>query len=192
MKIIITSIKFLLLTTLLTGILYPLFIFGIAKIIFPGNASGSFIELKGNIIGSELIAQKFDSSIYFQSRPSTIDYQPIPSGASNLGPTSRKLKDISDSLKKAYVKKNYLPENANIPPDAIFSSGSGIDPHISPENAMLQMDRIAVERKFDANKKKELKNLIHKLTENPQFGFLGEPRLNVLVLNLELDKLLQR
>jgi potassium-transporting ATPase KdpC subunit len=189
MKIIIISIKFLLLMTLLTGIIYPLFIFGIAKITFPEKSSGSFIELKGNIIGSELIAQKFDSSIYFQPRPSAIDYQPMPSGASNYGPTSQKLKNISDSLKKAYIKKNHLPENINIPPDAIFSSGSGIDPHTSPENAIFQVDRIAIERRFDANKKKELKNLIQKLTENPQFGFLGESRINVLVLNLELDKL---
>jgi potassium-transporting ATPase KdpC subunit len=189
MKIIIVSIKFLLLMTLLTGIVYPIFIFGIAKIVFPGKSSGSFIELNGNIIGSELIAQKFESAVYFQSRPSAIDYQPMPSGASNFGPTSRKLKDISDSLKKSYIKKNNLPENINVPTDAVFTSGSGIDPHISPENAMLQIDRIANERGFNENKKKELKNLIKKLGENPQFGFLGESRINVLVLNLELDKL---
>ena len=175
--------------TLLTGLIYPLFIFGIAKIAFPDKSAGSFIEIKGNIIGSNLIAQKFDSSIYFQPRPSSIDYQPMPSGASNYGPTSQMLKNISDSLRKAYVKKNMLPDNTNVPLDAIFSSGSGIDPHISPENANLQAGRIIIERKFDFNKKKQLLDLIYKLTENPQFGFLGEPRINVLVLNIELDKL---
>jgi potassium-transporting ATPase KdpC subunit len=189
MKITIISIKFLLLMSLLTGFIYPLFIFGIAEISFPGKSSGSFIEANGNIVGSGLIAQKFDSPIYFQPRPSSIDYQPMPSGASNYGPTSQRLKDISDSLRKAYIKKNLLPENTAVPPDAIFSSGSGIDPQISPENAMLQVNRIVKERNFDLNRKKQLLDLINKLTENPQFGFLGEPRINVLVLNLELDKL---
>ena len=184
-----TSVKFLLLMTFLTGIIYPVFIFVIAQITFPDKSNGGFIRINGNIIGSKLIAQKFDSSIYFQPRPSAIDYQPIPSGASNFGPTSQKLKDISDSLRKAYIKKNILPENTNVPSDAIFSSGSGIDPHISPENALLQVNRIILERKIDLNKKKQLLDLIDKYTEKPQFGFLGEPRINVLVLNLELDKL---
>jgi len=188
-KIIITSIKFLLLMTIVTGIIYPFFIFGIAKIFFPVKSNGSLIEVNQIIIGSELIAQKFDSSTYFQSRPSAIDYQPMPSGASNFGPTSRKLKDISDSLRKAYLKKNMLSENTKIPSDAIFSSGSGIDPHISPMNAFLQSGRISNERNYDTNKKKQLTELINRLTEKPQFGFLGEPRINVLKLNLELDKL---
>jgi potassium-transporting ATPase KdpC subunit len=189
MKIIIISIKFLLLMTLITGIVYPIFIFGIAKISFPGKSSGSFIERNGNIIGSELIAQKFDSSKYFQSRPSAIDFQPMPSGASNFGPTSQKLKEISDSLRKAFIKRNLLPENIKVPPDVIFSSGSGIDPHISPENAYLQIDRISVNRGFDSDKKKRLKTLIDRLIEYPQFGILGESRINVLLLNLMLDKL---
>jgi K+-transporting ATPase ATPase C chain len=175
--------------TILTGIVYPILIYGIAKIGFPNKSGGSFIKANGKIIGSELIAQKFDSSIYFHPRPSAIDYQPMPSGASNLGPTSKKLKSISDSLKQIYIIENMLPENVNVPSDAIFSSGSGIDPHISPENAILQVNRIVIERKFDLNKKIQLLNLIYKYTENPQFGFLGEPRINVLVLNLELDKL---
>lgn len=189
MKMIFISIKFLLVMTILTGIMYPVFIIGIAKIVFPEKSSGSFIEVNGNIIGSELIAQKFDSSIYFHPRPSAIDYQPMPSGASNLGPTSNKLKNISDSLKKSFIEINLLPKNIDVPPDAIFSSGSGIDPHISPENAMLQVDRISKKRNFDEPKKKKLIELVKKLTEKPQFGFLGKSRINVLVLNLELDKL---
>jgi potassium-transporting ATPase KdpC subunit len=189
MKMIIISVKFLLIMTVLTGLIYPLFIFGIAEIAFPGKSSGSFLSAGGTVAGSELIAQKFDSSIYFQPRPSAVDYQPMPSGASNFGPTSQKLKEISDSLRKAYINKNMLPENTIVPPDAIFSSGSGIDPDISPENANLQAGRIIKERNFDLNKKKQLLDLINKLTEKPQFGFLGEPVINVLVLNIELDKL---
>jgi potassium-transporting ATPase KdpC subunit len=189
MKLLFISIKYLLLMTLVTGLLYPLFIFGIAKIFFPNKSQGSLIEFNGNKIGSELIAQKFDSSIYFQPRPSAIDYQPVPSGASNLGPTSQKLKDISDSLRKAFIINNFLPENIFVPGDAIFSSGSGIDPHISPDNALMQIDRIVKARKFDENKRKKLAFLIQNLSENPQFGFLGESRINVLILNMELDKL---
>lgn len=189
MKLIIISIKFLLIMTVLTGIVYPILIFGIGKIAFPEKSSGSFIVVNGKIIGSKLIAQSFDSSIYFQPRPSAIGYQPMPSAASNLGPTSQKLKEISDSLKKAYIKRNLLPDNTNVPPDAIFSSGSGIDPHISPINALLQSERISKERNFDSNKKKQLTELINKLTEKPQFGFLGESRINVLRLNIELDEL---
>lgn len=189
MKIIIISIKYLILMTLLTGILYPFLIFGIAKIFFPYKSQGSFIELNGNKIGSELIAQKFDSSIYFQPRPSAIDYQPMPSGGSNLGPTSQKLKVFSDSIQKEFTKKNLLSENISVSIDAISTSGSGIDPHISPENAMMQVDRIARMRKFDENKRAKLAIMIHNLIENPQFGFLGESRINVLILNMELDKL---
>jgi K+-transporting ATPase ATPase C chain len=189
MKLITKSIKLLLFMTILLGLIYPAFIFLIAKITFPNKSAGSFVELNGNVVGSELIAQKFDSAIYFQPRPSAIDYQPMPSGASNLGPTSLKLKQTTDSLRSAYIIKNGLPENTIVPSDAIFSSGSGIDPHISPMNAFLQSDRISKERNYDTNKKKQLIELINRLTEKPQFGFLGEPRINVLLLNLELDKL---
>jgi potassium-transporting ATPase KdpC subunit len=189
MKIIITSIKFLLFMTILTGIIYPLFVFLIGITTFPGKSKGSFVEVNSKIVGSELIAQKFDSSIYFQPRPSAIDYQPMPSGASNLGPTSHNLKTISDSLRQAYKFKNGLPDNTYVPDDAIFSSGSGIDPHISEVNALLQMNRISEVRKFNDSQKKQLAELIDKLTENPQFAFLGEQRINVLLLNIELDKL---
>jgi K+-transporting ATPase ATPase C chain len=189
MKLIMKSVKLLLFMTILLGLIYPVFMFIIGKIIFPGKSAGSFIEINGNVIGSELIAQKFDSSIYFQPRPSAIDYQPMPSGASNLGPTSQKLKDMSDSLRKAFILKNNLPANTDVPPDAIFASGSGIDPHISPVNALLQSDRVSKERNFDTNRKKQLADLIKRLTEGPQFGILGEQRINVLLLNIELDKL---
>ncbi|HEY5123103.1 MAG TPA: potassium-transporting ATPase subunit KdpC [Ignavibacteria bacterium] len=189
MKTIITALKLLLFMTLLTGIIYPLFIYLIAKTVFPQKSEGSFVKVNEKIIGSELFGQKFTANKYFQSRPSAVDYQPMPSGGSNLAPTSQTLKNTVDSLRKAYIIFNELPENTDVPPDAVFASGSGIDPHISPVNALLQSDRVSKERNFDINKKKQLIELINKLTEKPQFGFLGEPRINVLNLNLELDKL---
>lgn len=189
MKTIIISLKLLILMTILTGLVYPFFIFGIAKIIFQQKSEGSFIIKDGKIAGSELIAQKFESEKYFQPRPSAVGYQPMPSGASNLGPTSQKLKDISDSLRKAFITRNNLPENTDVPADAIFASGSGIDPHISVENAMLQSGRIARARSFDSEKIHKLNEFINKNTENPFLGFIGEKRINVLLLNLELDKL---
>ena len=189
MKTIIISLKLLVFMTILTGIIYPVFVYLIAKTVFPQKSEGSFVKVNEKIIGSELIGQKFESIKYFQSRPSAIDYQPMPSGGSNLAPTSQNLKSKIDSLKNAYVVFNELPENTSVPPDAVFSSASGIDPHISPANALLQSGRISKVRNFDANKKKQMIELINSLTEKPQFGFLGESRINVLKLNLELDKL---
>jgi len=173
----------------ITGLIYPVFIFGIGRIFFPYKSEGSFIEINDTKIGSKLIAQKFDSSIYFQSRPSAINYLPFPSGASNLAPTSKKLKNISDSLKKEFILKNYLSDINNIPPDAFFSSASGIDPDISPENALLQVERISKYRGFNFEKKEKLYELVRNIMNYPQFGILGEPGINVLILNLELDKL---
>jgi K+-transporting ATPase ATPase C chain len=189
MKTTITALKLLLFMTLLTGIVYPVFIYLIAKTVFPQKSEGSFVKVNDKIFGSELFGQKFESKKYFQSRPSTVDYQPMPSGASNLAPTSQSLKSKVDSLRQAYIVLNEVPENTEVPPDAVFASGSGIDPHISLMSAMLQSGRISKERGFDINKNKLLLELISRLTEGPQFGFLGEPKINVLNLNIELDKL---
>ncbi|MGV8019194.1 MAG: potassium-transporting ATPase subunit KdpC [Ignavibacteria bacterium] len=189
MKTLIISLKLLVFMTLLTGIVYPVFIYLFAKTIFPEKSAGSFVKINEKIIGSELFGQKFESKKYFQSRPSAVDYQPMPSGGSNLASTSQTLKARIDSLREAYIVWNELPEKTEVPPDAVFSSGSGIDPHISPVNALLQSERISKERNFDANKKKQLNELINRLTEYPQYGFLGESRINVLTLNIELDKL---
>jgi potassium-transporting ATPase KdpC subunit len=189
MKTLIISIKLLVFMTLLTGIIYPVFVYLIAKTVFPQKSEGSFVKLNEKIIGSELFGQKFESDKYFQSRPSAIDCQPMPSGGSNLAPTSQNLKSKIDSLRLAYIIFNELPENTDVPPDAVFSSASGIDPHISPANALLQSGRISYKRNFDVNKKKQLIELINNLTEKPQFNFLGEPRINILYLNLALDKL---
>lgn len=189
MKTFIISIKAIIFFTILTGIIYPLLILGIGKIFFSSQISGSLITKDAKIVGSELIGQKFDSAIYFHSRPSFVNYEPMPSSGSNLGPISLALKQRADSLRKSFIEYNGLSANTEVPPDAIFSSASGIDPHISYENAILQIDRIVKAREFNSDKKNKITELVNKNTEYPQFGFLGEAVINVVKLNIELDKL---
>ena len=184
------SLKIFLFFTVLTGIIYPLFVTGIAQLIFPGKANGSMILKDNKIIGSELIGQQFDSSIYFSSRPSAISYNPLPSGGSNYGLTSAKLKHTVDSLKKQFIIYNQLDSLTTIvPSEMVFASGSGLDPHISPAAALLQVDRIAKARNFNNIQKQKLAQCINDLKETPQFLCLGEERINVLLLNLETDKI---
>jgi len=186
---IIIALRFLAAMTILTGIIYPFFMTGVAQITFPGKANGSLILKDGKIIGSELIGQKFDSTIYFWSRPSAIAYNPIPSGASNFGPTSKALKKQVDDRRAAFATSNSITDSGTIPLEMIFASASGLDPHISPKAALMQVDRIVKVRQLDAEKKQQILNVITKLSEAPQFLILGENRINVLALNLELDKL---
>jgi K+-transporting ATPase ATPase C chain len=144
--------------------------------------------MKNNkLIGSELIGQNSDSSIYFSSRPSVIGYNPIPSGASNYGPTSDTLKKLVNARSILFAQINSLSDSANIPKEMIFASGSGLDPHISPEAAIMQVNRISKARNFDENQKQELLKVINEMTEGPQFFILGEKRINVLALNIRLD-----
>lgn len=189
MKIFIRTIKIFLFFTILTGVIYPVLITGIAQVIFPFKANGSLI-IKGNqTVGSVLIGQKSDSSIYFSTRPSAISYNPLPSGGSNYGLTSFKLKNLVAERKKNFIAFNHLDTLTVIPPEMLFASGSGLDPHISPEAALLQVDRIAKERSFTEKQRSELINLINNLTEDPQFQLLGQTRINVLLLNLRLDRI---
>ena len=185
----IIALKFLLIMTILTGVFYPLLMTGLAQLSYPSKANGSLIMKGGRIIGSELIGQKFDSSIYFSSRPSATGYNPIPSGASNYGPTSDTLKKQVGARRLLFAKMNSITDPLSIPKEMIFASGSGLDPHISPEAALLQVDRISKARQFNNNQKEKLLNKIKELTEAPQFLCLGEQRINVLILNLELDKI---
>lgn len=189
MKTIITSIKIFLFLTILTGIIYPLLVTGIAQVIFPAKANGSLIVKDNKIIGSELIGQQFDSTIYFSSRPSAISFNPLPSGGSNLGLTNAKLKNLVNERKHQFIAFNQLDSLTAIPSEMLFASASGLDPHISPQAALLQVNRIADVRNFNAVEKQKLKKYIQDLTEAPQLMCLGEERINVLVLNLELDKL---
>jgi K+-transporting ATPase ATPase C chain len=187
--IIKPALKFLLVMTLLTGIIYPLFITGMAQLVFRAKANGSLVIKDSKIVGSRLVGQKFDSTIYFWTRPSAIDYNPVPSAASNLGPTSSILKDQVTQRRAFFAAKNSVSGSIAIPSEMIFASASGLDPHISPESAILQMDRIVTARSFNGVQKEELINLIDSLTESPQFHLFGERRINVFLLNLNLDRI---
>jgi K+-transporting ATPase ATPase C chain len=185
----IIALKFLLFMTVLTGVIYPVFMTGVAQIVFPANANGSLVMKDGKIIGSELIGQKFDSSIYFWPRPSAIDYNPIPSGASNLGPTSDKLKKQVAERRKLFVTNNSILDTSAIPKEMLFASASGLDPHISPEAALLQLKRVAMARNLNETQKQKVEQLIKNKTQEPQFFLFGEPRINVFELNLALDSI---
>jgi potassium-transporting ATPase KdpC subunit len=189
MKSVIISLKIFLFFTILTGIIYPLFVTGIAQVVFPVKANGSLIEFDNRPIGSKFIGQQFDSTIYFTSRPSAVSYNPLPSGGSNFGQTNATLKSRVTERKIHFIAFNQLDSLTEIPSEMLFASASGLDPHISPQAALLQVDRITNARNFDALQKHNLIQSINKLTEQPQFLFLGEERVNVLILNLELHKL---
>ncbi|HEY5509786.1 MAG TPA: potassium-transporting ATPase subunit KdpC [Prolixibacteraceae bacterium] len=189
MKTLFISLKILLFFTVLTGVIYPLFVTGIAQLTMPAKANGSLILKNNKIIGSELIGQRFDSIIYFTSRPSAISYNPLPSGGSNFGLTNARLKHSVDSLKKQFIVFNQLDTISEIPSEMVFASASGLDPHISPKAALLQVGRIVKIRQFDDSKKQLLLQSIAELSQSPQYLFLGEQRINVLLLNLKLDEI---
>jgi|SRR5579871_565539 K+-transporting ATPase ATPase C chain len=173
-----------LITTLLCGIIYPLAVTGAARILFPHRANGSLLASNGKIVGSELIGQSFTSPAYFHPRPSAAGngYDPLASGGSNLGPTNHQL---SDRIQADASKLRAENPNVPIPVDLLTASASGIDPEISLEAAEFQVPRVAKAR---AISEPELHALIQTHTIARQFGFLGEPRVNVLQLNLALDE----
>jgi len=185
----IIALKFLLVMTILTGIVYPLLMTGVAQLTFPSKANGSLVRRNGKIIGSELIGQKFDSPKYFWSRPSAIGYNPIPSGASNYGPTSDTLKKQVNARRILFASKNSIKDMTVIPNEMIFASGSGLDPHISPEAVDLQLSRVATARNLNGSQIQKLKQIIKEMTEKPQYFLFGEPRINVFELNLAMDNI---
>lgn len=167
---------FFIFMTILTGFAYPLFITAIAQITMPGLANGSLIHKENKLIGSALIAQNMREERYFWARPSAIDYDPIkPSGGSNLGPTSKKLKEAVEERKQKIGDK--------APPELLYASGSGLDPHISLETAYFQIPRVAKARSMDEG---DLKHLVDSLSEGKKLGFLRGRYVNVLTLNLAL------
>ena len=168
--------------------LYPLFVWGVAQIVLPDQANGSLIrDPKGEIIGSALLAQAFDDSMYFHPRPSAAGsgYDAANSSGSNLGPTSQKLMDQIRARADNYRAVNGLSSGTKIPADAVTASSSGLDPHISVENAMLQAARVARARGTSIQ---HLEDPIHRYTQGRFLGILGEPGVNVLQLNLALDR----
>ena len=189
MKLILQSIRQTILWTLICGIAYPVAMTILAQLAFPHQANGSLVTRDGKIIGSVLLAQQFTGSNYFWPRPSGCAYGTgsaglVPSGASNLGPTSGALQTNVMNNTAAFLSGNNLPTNTPVPADMVFASGSGLDPHISPESARLQIARVAAARGLTPDK---ITALVEKYTEGSQWGFLGEPRVNVLLLNIALD-----
>jgi K+-transporting ATPase ATPase C chain len=185
MKDLITSTLLILVFTVSLGVIYPLAVWGVSQAIFPDKANGSLIKNdKGEVMGSVLIGQTFTSASYFHSRPSAAGngYDAGASSGSNLGPTSKKLIDRIDTDSEALKAEN---PNSPIPADLVTTSASGLDPHISPAAAEFQIPRVAGERGMSEN---DLRQIVQRFTESRQLGFLGEPRVNVLLLNLELDK----
>ena len=182
-KHFVTSILMTVVTTILLGFVYPFLVTGLAQLLFPRQANGSLITANGKLVGSSLIGQPFSSPGYFRSRPSAAGtgYDAGNSGGSNLGPTNKMLIDrMSGDIQKAQAEN----PGAEVPMDLVTTSGSGLDPHISPEAAAFQVPRIAHERNMS---EADITALIAKHTEGRQLGFLGEPHVNVLELNLDLD-----
>jgi len=182
-KNFITAVWFTLVTTVIFGLVYPLLVTGLSQLLFPGKASGQLIERNGRVIGSRIIGQNFTEPRYFHSRPSAAGagYDPTSSGSNNLGPTNKTLIDrVTTDVEKARAEN----PSATVPIDLVTVSGSGLDPDISPAAAEFQIPRVAMERGISPD---ELRQLVHKHTEGRQLGFLGEPHVNVLELNLDLD-----
>lgn len=183
---LLPALRMTIVLTVLTGLLYPAAVTGIAKLLFPRQAAGSLVVVNGKTIGSELIGQKFTRPGYFHGRPSAAGdgYDAANSGASNLGPTSAKLAARVREDAARFLRENPAAREP-LPADLLTTSASGLDPHISPASAQVQAGRVAAARGVSAA---EIVSLIEAHTEDRQYGFLGEPRVNVLKLNLALDR----
>ena len=185
-KQLLPAVRMTLTLTVLTGLLYPGVVTGLSQLLFPTAANGSLVQQNGRIIGSALIGQNFTRPQYFQPRPSAAGndgYDPTASSGSNFGPTSQKLADRVKASVEKFRKEN--PEyKGPIPADLLTASGSGLDPHLSPASAAAQAPRVAKVRGVPPE---QIQQLIAQSTEDRDLGFLGEPRVNVLRLNLALD-----
>ncbi len=184
-KHIYPAVALTIVLTVLVGIIYPFVMTGLSDLLFKEKARGSLIEKEGKVVGSRLIGQPFKGAGYFHSRPSAAGsgYDATASGGTNLGPTSKQL--FEEQVRGRSKQLRTENPNAEIPIDLITSSGSGLDPHISPAAADFQIPRVARERRMSED---EVKQLVQEHTEGRQFGVLGEPRVNVLELNLALDE----
>ena len=184
------AVRALLVATVVLGIAYPLAVTGIAQVIAPGRADGSLVEVEGEVVGSSLIGQGFTDvngdplPQYFQSRPSASDYDGAASGGSNLGPNSEELAALIEERRAAIASFEGVPA-ADVPPDAVTASASGMDPGISPAYAALQVARVARERGTPVS---DVERLVAQATVGRDLGFIGAPYVNVLELNLALDR----
>ncbi len=184
-KNLMTAVLMTIATTVLLGIIYPLVVTGLAQLLFPQKANGELVEANGKIVGSRLLAQSFTSPRYFHPRPSAVNYDPTNTNGSQLGPTNHALIDRVKSDTSALQAEN---PNAPVPIDLVTTSASGLDPDITPAAAEFQVARVAKQRGVS---EQTVRQLVRQNTEPRQFGFLGEPRVNVLELNLALDHLSQ-
>jgi K+-transporting ATPase ATPase C chain len=181
---LITAVLYTIVTTVLFGLVYPFVVTGIAQVLFKDKANGQLIQQNGQLVGSRIIGQPFTAAGYFHSRPSSAGngYDAANSSGSNFAPTNKKLIDrVAGDVTTAQLDH----PNADIPIDLVTASGSGLDPDITPASAEFQVDRIAQQRHLDGD---SVRGLVIQHTKDRQFGFLGEPRVNVLELNLDLDQ----
>jgi potassium-transporting ATPase KdpC subunit len=189
MKLTLQSILHLVVWTIVCGMIYPLVMTLVCQGLFRGRAEGSLVYQNGNLVGSEFMAQQFQGDKYFWPRPSANTYGSSPSGivassGSNLGPTSAQLQTNVNTNLASLRTAHHLAADAPVPSDLVFASASGLDPEISPEAARFQIARVAAARKMTVD---EVTALVEKHLKPSQWGFLGEPRVNVLLLNLDLD-----
>jgi K+-transporting ATPase ATPase C chain len=182
------ALRLFLWMTLLTGVLYPLFITVVAQLTMKQKTDGGIILSAGKPVGALLIGQKFENNKYFWGRPSATDYNTLPSGGSNLGPISTHLKDEVKARKEKNIR-SMSGFTENIPGELLFASGSGLDPHIGVSTAKFQIDRVIKARGLDtANDRRQFEKLIDQMAEALMFKFLGPPHINVLQLNLAIDE----
>ncbi len=188
LKMILPALRMLLVLTIITGVIYPLVITAVAQVFFPEQANGSLIRNGETVVGSSLIGQYMNGDPrYFWSRPSAVNYNPLPSGGSNLAPTSTTLQTAVNERAGVFSTAHNMTNTLTfVPIEMLFASGSGLDPHISPQAARLQVGRVAAARGLE---EAQVMTLIDRLVEAPQLGFLGQERVNVLLLNLALDAL---
>ena len=179
---LVTAILMTIATTVLLGVIYPLVVTGISQVLFPKQANGELIEVDGKVVGSRLIGQAFTAPGYFHPRPSAVSYDPTNSNGSQLGPTNQKL---IDRVKGDVAAARADNPSAPVPVDLVTASASGFDPDITPAAAEFQLSRVAKERGTTVG---QLRALVVRHTEGRQLRVLGEPRVNVLELNLELDQ----
>jgi K+-transporting ATPase ATPase C chain len=189
-KLIMQSLRQTIIWSVITGVAYTMVMTGVLQLMFHDQANGSLVRRDGKIIGSAWMAQQFQGTNYFWPRPSACSYGTGPTGisassGSNLGPTSGTLQTNVANNIAAFISGNNLPTNTVVPADMVYASASGVDPHISPEAARLQIARVAASRGLGEEK---VRALVDQFTEPPQWGFLGEARVNVLLLNAALDQ----